>query len=191
MMRIIVVTEPDFIPGEAKAIARMLESGLVHRVHLRKPGCNAEDLSRLIEEIPCRLWPGLSLHDCPELSGRYGCGVHVNSRTPAGMSFGASVMSRSCHSLGEAAASEGFDYVFLSPVYPSISKPGYVPQFTLDSLRGKVTDRMAALGGVTPERLHELASTGFGGAAMLGCAWNMVKEGKTEELLSQLKCYNI
>ena len=96
-------------------------------------------------------------------------------------------MSRSCHSLEEIDNSKEKDYLFLSPVYPSISKPGYLPSFCLNDLKGKVDGRIIALGGVTPKRLPELFEIGFGGAAMLGLIWEEVKKGNLTQLMNNLK----
>ena len=67
------------------------------------------------------------------------------------------------------------DYVTLSPVYPSISKPGYESQVNLIA-EVRAADKTAlppliALGGVTFEKLDELRNAGFAGAAMLGALY--------------------
>ena len=51
-MRVVVITPEAFVPGEAAAIERLLRSGAVWRVHLRKPGCPPEAMRSLIEAIP-------------------------------------------------------------------------------------------------------------------------------------------
>ena len=189
-LRVIAVTLPEFIGGEAETIASLLESGAVERVHLRKPGAEPGSMRRLIESIPPHLHQRLSLHDCHPLAADYGCGVHLNSRSPeAPAGFGGTV-SRSCHSPAELLRPGMFDYQFLSPIYPSISKPGYEPAFTVDDLRGAVGPTTVALGGVTPSKFIELAAAGFGGAAMLGCIWQAARAGKLNELIHQIKCCN-
>lgn len=189
MFRVIVVTEPAFRVGEAAAIARLLDSGAVWRVHLRKPGCTEARMRRLIEALPERLHCRLSLHDCHELAADYGAGVHQNSRCASGIA--APVVSRSCHSLEEVDTCRAtVDYCFLSPVYDSISKQGYLSEFTLCNLAGRVDSRVMALGGVRPERFGELRRAGFGGAAMLGCVWQAVEQGRTGQLIQKIQCCN-
>lgn len=92
------------------------------------------------------------------------------------------------------------DYALLSPIYPSISKPGYgassrqgaassssssadpsigggaggSPTFDPDTLAGALATArcpVLALGGVTPDKFEELAERGFAGAALLGAVW--------------------
>lgn len=44
-MKLIVITSPEFLPGETELMQAMLEEGL-DRIHLRKPGCTAAELDR-------------------------------------------------------------------------------------------------------------------------------------------------
>ena len=66
-----------------------------------------------------------------------------------------------------------YDYVFLSPIFDSISKVGYNSAFTEDMLRdasvkGIIDEKVVALGGVTFEKISYLKELNFGGAAMMG-----------------------
>ena len=68
------------------------------------------------------------------------------------------------------------DYVFISPIYDSISKHGYHSAFSDEVLRqasaqGIIDHKVVALGGVTRQRIPQLEKYGFGGAAMLGEMW--------------------
>lgn len=66
------------------------------------------------------------------------------------------------------------DYCFLSPIYPSISKPGHAADFDAEELASALAGSrhpVLALGGVTGERFGELADLGFAGAALLGAVW--------------------
>ena len=69
-----------------------------------------------------------------------------------------------------------YDYVFLSPIFDSISKNGYTAAFHRGALQaaarnGSIGDNVIALGGITPERIEEAAACNFGGAAVLGYLW--------------------
>lgn len=185
MMRIVVITDAPFFDGEAEAVARLLASGAAWRVHLRKPGCDESAMRRLIEGVPAEFRVRLSLHDCQHIAAAYGCGVHLNSRCPEVPAGFGGVRSVSCHSLEETRAHAGADYVFLSPVYDSISKQGYHARFSPARLRGRVDSRVIALGGVTPACLPELREAGFGGAAMLGCVWRDFSKDKLEKFIIQ------
>ena len=59
-----------------------------------------------------------------------------------------------------------------------MSKLGYASAFTDATLRqaseqGILDNKVVALGGVTPDKIHYLKSLNFGGAAMLGCINSM------------------
>ncbi len=171
-MELIAITTPYFYPGEAEAIADALLNRGFSRVHIRKPGATSADMYRLLSAVPQALYPRLSLHDCFAVAKEMGIGgVHINSRNPAAPQGWDGIVSRSIHSVEEIAGVTE-DYAFISPVFPSISKPGYTPQFALEELTPHLHRRIFALGGVTPDRLPVLEKAGFGGAAMLGAVWS-------------------
>lgn len=185
MMRLIVITQPDFAPCEAEAIRMLLAEG-VDRIHLRKPGAAEAELRRLIEALPPDCYPRLSLHDRLPLACDYGLGgVHLNGRSPVAPAGFGGLASRSCHSLAELAAAGTEDYLFLSPVFDSLSKAGYRAGFAEEQLRaaaaaGTIGPRTVALGGIVPERLPLVREWGFGGAAVLGYIW---KNGSVREMM--------
>lgn len=170
-MRVIAITLPEFFDGEADSIVSLLTDGGYWRVHIRKPGATARQLTDFLRQIPSELYPRLSLHDHFDIALRLSVGgLHLNSRNPRAPRGWTGVVSRSLHSVGEIASLD-CDYAFLSPIYPSVSKPGYSADFDFDELRAAVDSRIFALGGVTPDRFDEIEALGFGGAAMLGAVW--------------------
>ena len=83
------------------------------------------------------------------------------------------LVGRSCHSLEEvqAAEGEGCDYVTLSPIFESISKPEYGPILGLDELRrvcATVSVPVLALGGVQSETAAPCFEAGAAGIAVMG-----------------------
>lgn len=193
-MRLAVITDPEFRPDEAEVIPRLLSGG-IERVHLRKPGAAEADLRRLVESLPAALYPRLTLHDCLPLAVEYGLGgVHLNGRNPEPPKDFRGMVSRSCHSLDEVAACRTEDYLFLSPVFDSISKSGYraaFPEATLRdaAARGLLGARVWALGGVRPDLLPRVRACGFGGAALLGCIWRNTSERELRRTLEELEKY--
>jgi len=181
-MNRIVITLPDFFDGEASRIAEMLDAGALW-IHIRKPGATEAKVRCLIEEIPERYRLRLTIHDFPNLAMEYGLGgVHLNSRCsllPTGFT---GRVSRSCHSIAEILADNTSDYMLLSSIFDSISKPGYRGAFSDRELREALADgrgkRVYALGGVIPARFKHLEELGFGGCAMLGSAWTPVDRQK-------------
>ena len=84
-------------------------------------------------------------------------------------------MSSAVHRLEALPAiGDGFDYLLLSPVFDSISKPGYRAAFAHDRLQRSLrrTDQaVMALGGVDADRIATTAMLGFDGVAVLGAVW--------------------
>lgn len=147
-MRIIVISAPDFLPGEAEAVTALLEAG-AWRVHVRKPEADAESIARLLEEFPQCYRSRLSMHDRHELAARFGVGgVHLNSRNPSVPDGFGGLVSRSCHSIAELSQySSVCDYMFLSPVFDSISKSGYTSRFSLEEIRRRIAACSAGTAG--------------------------------------------
>lgn len=91
----------------------------------------------------------------------------ARARLPDGL------IGASAHSAEEAAAflGSGADYVTLSPVFPTASKPGYGPAIGLDGLAqiiAQVPGPVIALGGVTPANAPLCLSAGASGVAVMG-----------------------
>lgn len=83
------------------------------------------------------------------------------------------VIGVSAHSEEETAvaARAGADYVTLSPVFESASKPGYGPALGLDEV-GRIAAvtsiPVLALGGVTAATARQCVAAGAGGVAVMG-----------------------
>lgn len=181
-MRYIVITSPRFLPDESSHICRLFDCGL-DILHLRKPDSSIADCARLLDALPDDCLRRIVVHDHFRLCRDYGlAGVHLNRRHPDVPAFvssasGRYTVSASCHSISEAAARKTTaDYVFLSPIFDSISKQGYHSAYSSDTLReaalsGIIDDRVVALGGVTVEAIPRLREWHFGGAAFLGDVW--------------------
>lgn len=182
----IVLTQPECCPDEAALIEHYLDTGAADRIHLRHPGMAAEDMRMLVRKINPRFYSRISLHDNFCLAAEFpGLGIHLNSRNSSIPSdYPGGSVSVSLHApeqiyalaagknIGGVAA-DRFDYVFLSPIFRSISKAGYDATVavtpTLIAAIKKL--RVIALGGCTPDKFAELNRAGFSGAAMLGYAW--------------------
>ena len=205
-----MISAPDFLPGEAEAVTALLEAG-AWRVHVRKPAAGSDSIARLLEEFPQCYRSRLSLHDHHELAARFGVGgVHLNSRNPSVPAGFGGLVSRSCHSMEELSEYGSVcDYMFLSPIFDSISKSGYASRFSLEEIRRRIAagsdvatarmdvmssdgncrsvdwGRVFALGGVCPDNVRLLEETGFGGAAVLGCLWEPFRQDHNCAALSE------
>ena len=82
------------------------------------------------------------------------------------------LVGRSCHSAAELAQArtEGCDWAFLSPVFPTASKPGYRPALGVEGFARlrPLGPPAYALGGVLPDHVPDLLAAGAHGIAVMG-----------------------
>lgn len=191
-----VITRPDFFEGEEELITGLFEAGLM-KLHLRKPGVERALLEGLLARLAPRWRERLVLHGSSELSAEYGIAqVHgsvelTNGRGKSGgglpveskgwlsaKSGGRVAVSTSVHSWEEfAALPDGLAYAFISPLFDSISKPGYGANAAL--LQQPVRDLPClpvGLGGIGGDTISEMIRLGWKGAAVLGWIWEEPRE---------------
>ena len=182
----IIFTSPEISSLDAQNIRAILEIEEVDYLHLRKPEASEARIRAILDEIPAELRSRIVLHDHFCLVKVYDLGgAHINSRNRELPPYGR--FSRSCHSVEEIKSLPAgiYDYVTLSPIYPSISKPGYKSSLTICEWKEQLkcipdsAPKVIALGGVKPEPFEELRNAGFSGAALLGFIYD--KEGKVIE----------
>ncbi len=175
----IAITSERLFDGEARAIVTLLDEGF-DRVHLRKPAASRSEVEGVLRQIPADYLSHIVLHDHLSLALEYEVGgVHLNRRSPHPPCGYRGAVSSSCHSLAEVAeVSAEVDYLFLSPIFDSISKVGYESNFTDEELResGLIGEKIVALGGVTPQNIVQVKELGFGGVALLGYIWSDLDE---------------
>ncbi|MBD5355943.1 MAG: thiamine phosphate synthase [Bacteroides sp.] len=172
--RIIAITSPQHIPGEAMKINEILCNNEADLVHIRKPLWTEDQTIELLQQISPEFYNRIKLHDHFSLLQWFPLlGIHLNSRNsivPKNV-----VLSVSCsfHNIDQLVKADQYDYVTLSPIFDSISKSDYRSAFSLSELAPYLNGkRVIALGGVTPDKFEQLKNAGFAGAAMLGYFWN-------------------
>ena len=183
-MKLVGITRPTFFKGEADAITLLLEGGL-DLLHIRKPGSLSENIASLLSDIPPHLYSHL-IESFPLK------GIHLNKRNPVCPSIHTGSVSRSCHSIEELDHIEDIDYCFLSPIFDSISKKGYLSAFSKEELadasrKGIINSKVYALGGITPEHIPLLQEFGFGGVAVLGYLWEDITLHTLQHRINILK----
>jgi thiamine-phosphate pyrophosphorylase len=104
-------------------------------------------------------------------------GVHVGQGTSPGavrsILAGDVLVGASVHSWAEAeqAQADGADYVTVSPIFETASKPGYGPALGLEILSEfceALRTPVVALGGVTPETAVSCIEAGASAVAVMG-----------------------
>ena len=173
-MLTIAITQPYAIDREDAIIRYLLANGF-DIVHLRKPDADIDYCRELLELLTPSERARIVIHDHYVLYEEYALrGVHLNRNISTYPSHYRGSRTRSCHTLEEVTKYKNeCDYLFLSPIFDSISKQGYRSKFGHDELlyasnKGIIDSKVIALGGVTPEKIDYLKALHFGGIAMMG-----------------------
>jgi thiamine-phosphate pyrophosphorylase len=96
-------------------------------------------------------------------------GIHFPSHAKAPSAGEHRLIGRSCHSAADVvrAAEDGMQYVTLSPIFATASKPGYGPALGPEALSGHPLP-VWALGGIDPSNAAQCISAGATGVAVMG-----------------------
>ena len=187
MLQRIVITKESIedLKNEVQIIAELINR-FKCRIHLRKKNCSLKDIEeycKSLSEITDMSY--VTLHENAELVAKYKIGGYhakAHELSTAYELLGSDVIySQSCHSMEEVDnVDKRVEYVFLSPIFDSISKEGYKANFQRERLKEWLNSRktatitytkVIALGGITSDNLSVISELGFYGAALLGTIW--------------------
>lgn len=187
-MKLIVISDSRYFAGEEEVVHRMFEAGL-ETFHIRKPKMSTEDMRSFIEKIHSKYYPRIVIHSHHELAYKYHLkGIHLSNKHLKDNFLEAWLrmkylkfkrpdiqISTSFHDLGTMLKSTtNYSYVFLSPIFDSISKVGYKNRFNAESLLSAIKKseyKIFALGGVDEQYVQQVQDMGFYGCACLGAIW--------------------
>ncbi|WP_207429789.1 thiamine phosphate synthase [Pedobacter sp. SYSU D00535] len=181
-MKLIAITLPDFFDGEADLIQALFEAGL-QRLHIRKPESDEAAFRALLNAIPKAFCSRISIHQHHSIAKEYGIkSLHFGESQRKRLKLQdfawlrdlRYTLSTSVHEVKDLKNLQTiFDYAFFSPVFDSISKPGYKGRtaagFSLQE-SDKVLE-VIGLGGIHAENILQLKEMNFDGAAVLGSLW--------------------
>ena len=170
--------DPQALPALIGAAA----AAGIDLVQIREPGLADRalgDLAARAVERTRGTRTRVLVNDRADVALAYGAaGVHLKSgsfsaarlraRTPADW-----IVGRSIHGLDEGVrvtAAAGLDYVLLGTVFETTSKPGRLPIGTgaLRAVAETLPVPVLAIGGITLERVPEIAASGAAGLAAIG-----------------------
>ncbi len=180
---IVVFTSESIVPKEAYIINHLFEEGL-EVLHLRKPNKSLSECSNLINSIETKFHDRIMIHQHHVLTEKYNLkGIHFkeSDRIHLGdnmydhikyMKLNGFEISTGFHDISTLLEQAyAFNYVFLSPIYNSISKEGYNgKKFDFERLK-KRKEKIFALGGINKTNISEVFKMGFDGSAVLGAVW--------------------
>lgn len=176
---VLLITDRRQCRGPLESVVRSAMEGGCRWVSLREkdlaPPARRDLLLRLLK-IGRAFAACVTVHDDLE-AACLADGLHLPHGGDAAMARRhlppGALLGQSAHDLASArlAAARGVDYVTLSPVFPSRSKPGYGPVLGADGLRGLVDGLsvpVIALGGVTGDKAAACRGAGAAGVAVMG-----------------------
>ncbi len=174
-MKIIVISLPTAFPNEAITFLKLLKAGADY-IHLRKPRTDLNIIRNILEDIPKKYHNKIKLHYYSELLKEFPLVGFHHSSSSTYLDGMKTEQSKSFHSFREVSSNNiPYQYYFLSPIFPSISKKGYLPNYTLKEykifLENHPMNNCIALGGVSESNVLELKEIGFKGVALLGELW--------------------
>lgn len=194
-MKITLISPQADIQKEQELINALFEKGLDY-LHLRKPGHTKEELENYLKQIKPAYYRKISIHSHYNLLEKYNLGgMHLPEKVRKEIDLkeifkvakkrGLNV-STSIHSISEIKEMNEFSYIFLSPVFDSISKPAYtsaisLPAFSSYKETTPAKTKVMALGGIEKNNLDKIMDAGFDGFAMLGYLWKGFEQNKNIE----------
>lgn len=176
---ILVITPEINVFNETEQINHMFQEGL-DLLHIRKPHIIQKDMDAFIRKINSSFHSRLVLHNHYDLGKEYGISrFHFREQDRKEGQYKPftekNMISTSVHHMTTYNSLEKeWEYAFISPFSPSISKKGYGKNSTvMDDMKYKNNPdvKLIALGGIDVENVRKVFDTGADGAALLGSVW--------------------
>lgn len=187
-LQLVIMSAAEYHSSELTVLPQLFEAGLAV-FHVRKPAWSRAEMAAYLQAIPSEYHGRLVVHAHYELALQYPVrGIHLTEKARQASTTGQLLrqlpgrsVSASFHSLAAVARHRRhYDYVFLSPIFDSLSKAGYGSGFDLTEVAAFLSRLAArpgyrpavlALGGVAAQNLGLVQQAGFAGAAVLGTIW--------------------
>jgi thiamine-phosphate pyrophosphorylase len=174
---VLVITDRHQATRPLDEIAAALFAGGCRWLSLREKDMPAAERRALLHRLVARgreFGATIMVHDDLAAATALGLGIHLpaqGSVAEARRALGAKVLiGMSAHDAAAVAqaAAAGVDYVTLSPIFLTRSKPGYGPALGLAALRGPWTVPVLALGGIDAGNAAACTEAGAAGVAVMG-----------------------
>jgi len=175
---IVVITPEELVQNETEIINALFEEGL-DLLHIRKPFINSKENKDFIQNIHSEFHHQLVLHSHYDLAENFNISRfhfrEIDRRNDLFKSFTDKTISTSVHDIETFnELSEDWEYAFISPVFPSISKKGYGENSNIlyeIKKRNNSNVKLIALGGIHENNISEVFNSRVDGVALLGAIW--------------------
>ena len=193
-MKLILLTAAENMMSEWDTLKEVFEQGLIDYVHIRKNNQDKAYITKILNSLYKKDRPKIVLHGHPEIANKYKLGgYHHKSQSKYDSTIETEFQTKAFHSIEEIKnCKHPYKYGFLSPIFDSISKPGYTGNFNLDELKSflKSDEKpfpIIALGGIELENIDKIKEMGFDGVAILGAFWRNMFLNKKLDTLKKIK----
>lgn len=200
----IVISNPIPITNEINTIHSLFEEGMM-LFHVRKPNFGDSEMKHFLSVINPHYRERLVLHSHHNLASALGINrIHFSESkrkatpmSPSRLPFEPYKtkgfhLSTSVHTIEDFNSLDHiFEYAFLSPIYPSISKENYTSKTDLfEEIKKRENFRiqLVALGGIESKNISQALKNGFDNIALLGAIWcqnNPIKNFKSCQKIAQ------
>ncbi|WP_312176300.1 thiamine phosphate synthase [Chryseobacterium sp.] len=175
---IIIITPEKIVANETEVINELFHEGL-DLLHIRKPFMNLEEMKDFIQKINSEFHHRLVLHSHYDLAESYNISRHhfreIDRHNELYKSLTDKTTSTSVHDIETFnELSKNWEYAFISPVFPSISKKGYGKDSEILNdikKRDHSNVKLIALGGINEDNIHIISDNNVDGVALLGAIW--------------------
>lgn len=176
---ILVITPEWIAPNETDTIHKMFQEGL-DLLHIRKPWLSRNEMIEFITQIDESFYSQLVLHTHYDLGKEFTISRfhfrEIDRQEEMYKSFvKENTISTSVHDIKTYNTLEKeWEYAFIGPFFPSISKKGYGLDSTIKEEikhRDNPDVKLIALGGIDQDNIHEVFESEANGAALLGAIW--------------------
>ncbi|ASK30985.1 thiamine phosphate synthase [Chryseobacterium sp. T16E-39] len=176
---IIVISPEEIIPDETETVNEMFQEGL-ELFHIRKPFISDHEMISFLDQINKSFRSHLVMHSHFELAEEYGISrLHIREYDRVNelhtMYAENYAISTSVHTMSAFnSLEEDWEYAFLSPFFPSISKQGYGAETTILEevrMRNNQSVKLIALGGIHEDNIETVLNSEAEGVALLGAIW--------------------
>ena len=187
---IIVISPEEIVLNETEIINELFQEGL-DLLHIRKPFIGQNEMKDFIQKIDSKFYSQLVLHSHYDLAENFNISRfhfrEIDRQNGLFQCFTDKTISMSVHDIETFNhLNIEWEYAFISPVFPSISKKGYGENSTILNdikKRDNSNVKLIALGGINENNIHQVFDNNVDGVALLGAIWK-----NTEPLHVFRKC---
>ncbi|WP_449400273.1 thiamine phosphate synthase [Chryseobacterium wanjuense] len=171
---IIVITPEEFVQNETEIVNELFREGL-DLLHIRKPFISSEEMMDFIQKIDLQFHSQLVLHSHYNLAKNFNISRfhfrEIDRQNDLFKTLTDKIISTSVHDIEIFnELNEDWEYSFISPVFPSISKKGYGENSNILSeieRRNNSNVKLIALGGINENNIQKVFDSRIDGVALL------------------------